>query len=198
MAHRRSSRRGVSDTQRRKKAWFTVKEIVGGGGASPGFQTSFSTTLTTPGVGGTSTRSVFALLAGSGTGADPLVSQIPEESTILRMRGSLLFPKNVPDTGGGPADSQFAVGFGVTAIRDSNADSYPAPISEGDWDGWMFLRQSAVSPVDSIGTMVDVKSMRKVKSGDFFFISFEASAGVNVLNTVGLWMLDLRILLLLP
>jgi len=98
--------------------------------------TSSSVTLTTPGVGGTSVKQVLAFTNGSGTGADPLVSLLPDESTILRIRGSMVFPKNIPvAAGSGPCDAEFAVGFGVTALRDLNSDSYPAPISEAGWDG---------------------------------------------------------------
>jgi len=200
MAHRRGFRgRGISDSQRRKKTWVSVKLLIGGGEARvPGFSTGINLSVTPGTLSGEASRDGFILSSGDGTGNDPLVSTLPEESTILRIRGSLDFPTS----DGAPAilatDINTSFGFGVTGLTDNNATSYPGPISDADWDGWMFLRQSHLKPVSSDGTVVDVKSMRKLKSGDAFFIMAEGVPLSNMGNVLQEWHFDLRLLLLLP
>jgi len=63
----------------------------------------------------------------------------------------------------------------------------------------MFRRQSSVSPLDSEGTNVDVKSMRKIQDGEAFFVSTEVVRGQAVVSEVfHTWIYDLRLLVLLP
>ncbi len=199
MAHRRGSfrSRGISDSQRRKKTWGQVKILVDGA-ETPGFVTSIGLQVGTGSVAGRGFRDGFFLLSGDGTGASPFSSTIPEESTILRIRGSVSFPKYTA-LATGTSNVDTAIGFGVAGISDNISTSYPAPITDADWDGWMFRRASSVSPVDSEGTVVDVKAMRKVKSGDMFFVMVEAVQGLNNVTPATFdWQVDLRILILLP
>jgi len=200
MAHRRSfgRGRGISQAQRRKKTWIQVKQLVLAGG-NPGFVTGVAIELSSAGVAGAGSRAGFFGLSGDGTAGNPFESTIPAESTILRIRGSLLFPKyfNAGNSDAGNID--VAIGYGVTSISDLNSSSYPAPITDAEWDGWMFRRQGPVGPVDSAGTIVDVKAMRKVESGDVFFVMAETVNGLgNVTPASFLWQLDLRLLVLLP
>ncbi len=201
MAHRRSTRgRGISDAQRRKKTWAAVKVVANGAGTAgdPDFLTAFVLETPAAGSAGESQSDVLALIdSGSSLGTGDELSTLPEESTILRMRGSLVFPKTdgTPTAGLG-VTTQFALGIGVASIRAIVGGSSPLPISDADWDGWMFLRQSAVAPLDSVGTIVDVKSMRKLRGGDALFIAAETinqATGVS-----GQWTMDLRLLILLP
>jgi len=199
MPHRRSlgRGRGISQSQRRKKTWIAVKNVVDVS-RTPGFLTSFAIEVVTPvGLTGSSTVEVLAAMTGDGTAGSPFISTLPEESTILRIRGSVLFPKNVIDASGTLIEAEFAIGFGVKAISDNLIPSFPAPVTDVDWDGWMFRRESAVSPVDSEGTVIDVKSMRKIKSGDAFFVAVEGVSGTAA-STTGVFVMDLRLLLLLP
>ncbi len=199
MARSRSFRgRGISQTQRRKKTWVSTVIAAGGAANSPGFNSTVGINIAPNLTPGNNSTAGLILMSGDGTQASPFVGGLPSESTILRMRGSLSFPKNTYDAAG-LVNNQFAIGYGVSGISDLNADSYPTPISHADWDGWMFLRQSAINPVDSQGTMVDVKAMRKVQDGDVFFISAETVAGDGTPSATNQqWLLDLRILLLLP
>jgi len=202
MAHRRGSFRKISDSQRRKKSWISVKTAVGGGGAGDSsFVTSIQMftpmTLTT---GGSTEDDLFALVSSGQVTEGDEVSTLPEECTILRSRGSLLFPKNVPSsdpTTGGAADN-YAWGFGISDIRSLVNGFSPGPIVDSDWDGWMFLRQSGVSPLDSEGTMVDVKAMRKIKTGDALFFAAQAVNGDGVETPAATWLFDMRLLILLP
>ncbi len=201
MAHRRGSfrGRGISESQRRKKTWISVKTATGGSGSlASAFTTAniMETPVTTASAGSFGTD-IFALVS------DPVVEQgeeastLPEECTILRARGSLLFPKNL--AAAGPIiEDNYSWGFGVTDIRSIQGFSAPGAIIDADWDGWMFLRQSGVSPVDSMGTMVDVKAMRKIKNGDALFFSAQAVNGGSTITPAGQFLFDLRLLILLP
>ncbi len=192
--------RGISQAQRRKKTWVQLEVLVGAGTASPGRTGALGLDVTTPSVNGTTNRDGFIAMTGDGSGAAPFASLLPDESTILRIRGSLVFPKNGASTVGfDPLETQFVFGVGVTGISDLNSDSYPGPISDADWDGWMFLRQSALGPADSNATLVDIKAMRKIQSGDALFVMAEGAANLNAGQSIsGSWQFDLRVLLLLP
>lgn len=148
---------------------------------------------------GGSVQDGFIAADGSGTGADPLVSTIPEESTILRIRGSLLFPNyNIDDPIVAGAAFETCFGMGVAPIKDLDADSYPGPCSEASWDGWMFRRQSSLEDITFEGSIIDVKAMRKVKSGDAFFVMAEM-VNISAVGTLDFdWQWDLRLLILLP
>ncbi len=195
MAHRRSAIRRPNQTQRRKKTWISIKQLTAVG-VNPGILTTLELTVTSPGVLGQASRAMFLVAGGDNTGGNPLTSTLPEESTILRIRGSLLFPKTTLT--GSLVDTEMAFGVGVTGTSSATSSgSYPAPITDSDWDGWMFRRQSAVSPVDSIGTVVDIKAMRKIQSGEALFFMAEAVDGGSTAD-VGTWIFDMRVLLLLP
>ncbi len=202
MAHRRGSfrRAGISQSQRRKKAWIGVKTANGAVGAT---QVLFNTSIVmetaiTGAAAGAQQTDTFGLVGSGAVEAGDEQSTLPEESTILRARGSLSFPKNSSTGGQGPANDNYAWGFGVTDIRSIVAAVVPLPITDVDWDGWMFLRQSSVAPVDSEGTMVDVKAMRKIKTGDALFFAAQAVSGDAVATPIGTWIFDMRLLILLP
>ena len=199
----RSSRfrgRGISQAQRRKKTWLQVSALVGAGQSS-GLGGSLQFEVTTPTQIGSANRDGFIAMSGDGTGDSSFEGSIPSESTILRIRGSLAFPANLPRTIGNleVGDNQFNFGIGVSSISDNQATSYPAPISDSDWDGWMFLRQSAVADITYPGSVVDVKAMRKINDGEALFIMAEGLTGSSAGTSVDAeWLFDLRVLLLLP
>jgi len=189
MAHRRSFRsgRGISDSQRRKKAWIDMN-------AAPGFGEDIAggslgtATLGAPG------EDVGVLVFPSST------NQAFAESTILRIRGVLNVPKS---TSVNQADmtSVFAFGIGIISEQASEvltAIPNPATASGWDWDGWMFLRNNYTTPVDPAGEIVDVKAMRKWHSGDsIVFVAGVATS--EVAGEVGqIFQFSLRGLFLLP
>lgn len=200
MAHRRPRGRGISEAQRRKKTWVQLKsEVNAAGGNESQFQTSFmiGVPASIGAVGGTE-KTAFAAISDPAVpvGLGDEVSTLPEESTILRMRGSLVFPPHVTAVANIP--SQYAIGYGVTDIRSIVGGAFPGPIIDADWDGWMFLRQSGVGPLDAFGSEVDVKAMRKLQGGDTFFVAVESVAGTGAGADAAEWNFDLRLLLLLP
>jgi len=163
---------------------------------SPGLQGSLLLNVSTSATQGVGVRDTFLGISGDGTGAAPFTGSLPSESTILRVRGSLVFPK----TNAGTANvlEQFSFGFGVSAISDNLSSSYPAPITDMDWDGWMFLRQSGASVQSAFGSVIDVKAMRKIQDGELFFIAAEGVTVGGTGTADNLWIFDLRLLLLLP
>jgi len=193
----RSFRRGISQSQRRKKSWVQMKLTISTGAQNPGFATSIALETAAPPSAGTAERDGLVAVSGDGSGTDPFVSTLPEECTILRIRGSLLFPENTIQRVPAAGDASHNFGFGVTAITDLDPSSYPGPCSKPDWDGWMFLRQSALKPIDAAATVLDVKAMRKIKTGDAFFVMAESVLQVGP-GVVQSWIFDLRLLLLLP
>ncbi len=171
MAHRRGSFRGrsggISETQRRKKAWIDMNAQAAIGNDISGGQL-FPPAVVAPG------DSVSILQFPSQAGF--------QESTILRIRGNVNVPKSAY------ADSAntdvFAFGIGIVSDQAAEASAVPNPATATgyDWDGWLFLRQSDAPPVDSVGTIVDVKAMRKWKSGDsiVFVAGLATSAAAGV------------------
>jgi len=127
MAHRRGGfrGRGISDSQRRKKTWITTKIASEGVGNAAVFQTAIKMeTADTASAIGSFTNVLFAAVTDPDVEVGEERSTLPEECTILRVRGSLLFPK----TNGGIAtlgrvSDQYAFGFGVTDIRSIVSDT---------------------------------------------------------------------------
>jgi len=199
MAHRAFRGRGISQSQRRKKAWIGVKTPIPGAVSQTGFTTAVVLAVPTgPGIIGASTAIVFGVInPGTGTQGSEL-SNLPEESTILRARGSLLFPKTTFDSLTGTIIDQYSFGFGVTDIRSIVAGAVPKPITDVDWDGWMFIRSSALPPVEANSGVLDVKSMRKIKTGDAFFLVAEAIGASTSPSVAADFVFDLRLLMLLP
>ncbi len=192
-------RPGISQSQRRKKTWGQVKfATVGPGGTGSLFVTSIHMhTNATSNVAGAIQNDLIAAIDSGISGLGDEISTFPEECTLLRARGSLLFPKNLQSGTVLTADN-YAWGFGITDIRSLSEGFSPKPIVDSDWDGWMFLRQSAVGPVDSDGTVVDVKAMRKIETGDALFFAAQAVNGDSVITPAADWMFDMRFLILLP
>lgn len=199
MAKRTFRGRGISESQRRKKTWITVKTPVAAAAGNSLFLTVINMfTTDTAASAGAFTEQVIALIDDPIAGVGDESSSLPEECTILRARGSLNFPKNEIFAGQLTVDTNHVFGIGVTDIRSLVSGSAPLPVTDSDWDGWMFLRQSSVSPVDSEGTIVDIKSMRKIKNGDALFMAVQTVAGSAAVATGGNWTFDLRLLVLLP
>jgi len=186
MAHRNRNfggRGGISDSQRRKKSWRSLPQ---GLGSEPnGF---FLQTASAALPDNHTTVLFFS------TTNNPDIA----ESTILRIRGFLEVQKTSSLVGGTDAYA-----FGICVASEHSAavvDGVPNPASaEGaDWDGWMFLRSSTEVAVDIQGTIVDVKAMRKIKSGDALCLVAGFSTNNSSGGPVGTFVGSLRGLFLLP
>jgi len=177
MAHRRSfgRGRGISQSQRRKKTWIPFVAPATGDGLSfgdDGLILSFvaaSQSITSPG--------------GQTVGFFSISDEIPEESTILRIRGSLELPKNVAGAG----SNVHAVGIGVMERTAAESGVVPNPASPAGaaWDGWMFYRSTMLPPVEAESSLFDVKSMRKVQGGYAVIIVAGTFLSVEPAQSVG-------------
>jgi len=173
--------RGISETQRRKKAWIDMN-------SAPFFGNDISgSSLTPPDTVGNNENTVAILQFPSQPGFN--------ESTILRIRGNLSVPKSTYAGSGG-----IAFGFGIGIVSDVSAEALavpnPATAVGYDWDGWLFLRQNTTVAVDPTGEIVDVKAMRKWKSGDS--IVFVAGLAAESATVSQAFPFSLRGLFLLP
>jgi len=192
--------RGISQSQRRKKTWISVKAAVATPSAGDSiFTTSFQLPVAQTGASdGSHSEVAFGLIDVGAAGDGDEFSTLPEECTVLRIRGSLLFPNNAFASGDTLPINNHAFGIGVTDIRSIVNSNFPGPIIDSDWDGWMFLRQSALKPLDAQATMMDVKSMRKIKTGDALFFAAQTVNGTGGGGASADWAMDARILVLLP
>jgi len=182
---RSTFRRGISQTQRRKKAWidmnvlpFFGKDLAGG-------------ELLPPPI--------------AGVGESVSLLQFPSqagfiESTILRIRGSITVPKSIYTSDASDNTTITAFGIGIVSDQAAEALAVPNPATSTgyDWDGWMFLRQSGLDPLDANATTVDVKAMRKWQSGDsIVFVAGAATDAVAGYTSIAVDF-SLRGLFLLP
>jgi len=201
MAHaRRSFRgRGISDSQRRKKTWIQVTGPTFGTDGIQGLDQTPNINFEVPGTGGTAvdgspTASSLVLFS------DPVLDKVPEESTLLRLRGSIVMPKNSIAT---DTVTNIAVGIGVMESGAAALGAAPNPSTPdgGAWDGWMFYRSTQLPPVEAESSVFDVKAMRKVQGGQSIIIVcgqfFTTTGAVSSAPPFSVQM-NLRALILLP
>jgi len=183
MAHRTRGRSlgRIPDSIRRKKSWLSF-----GLAADPTFIIALQPA--TPAIGAP-TVDVVAVASGD---APHLV-----EGTLIRMRGSILVPKSSDDTV--VADVMaFGIGFVTDEAAAAAAVPNPATVLGADWDGWMFFRSNVAAPVDTTGTIMDAKSMRKWNSGmSLVLVAGAATTNGTPVATAAV-QLQLRGLFLLP
>jgi len=159
--------RGVSDSQRRKKVWIDMN-VAGGLGFDASGGGLFLPTTASPG------EDLAALVFPSST--NPSFA----ESTILRIRGVVNVPKSSYSSSQSGIEC-FAFGIGIIsdqAAEVQTAIPNPATATGYDWDGWLTVRQSDVPPLDSNATVIDVKAMRKWRSGDSIVFVFGSASGI--------------------
>jgi len=197
MPHRgRSFRRGISDSQRRKKSWVQVTGPATDG-VVQGAQTPNMRFVI---LGSTPVGSSFS--ASIGLFSDPVLDKIPEESTLLRLRGSLNLPKNAVS---GFLVTNFAFAIGVMEAGAAGLGAFPNPATPegGAWDGWMYYRSQQQGSLDANAGIVDVKAMRKMHSGSAIvavfgqFIVDANGATIGPTSDIEA-QLNLRALILLP
>ncbi len=176
MARRRFAK--MPESQMRKKTWIQANDPSGiTPSATDAALTQIRLALTAPGAGkGRYSGQFFALIDDTTE-----LSSIPEESTILRMRGELSMPDNVVALQG----LDFAFGIGITDVRSLLGGSPPNPAADPSWDGWMFLRHGFQTE-NEIGTggygdhVMDVKAKRKIRGGEaLFFAATQQNTGAS-------------------
>jgi len=198
MARGRTFRgRGISDSQRRKKSWIQITGPTVGTDGIIGSQQTPNMNLQIPGGGTQDTPYGLSI----GLVSDPILDKVPAESTILRIRGSVNLPKNQLTT---IESENFAIGIGVMESTAAALGAFPNPATPegGAWDGWMWYRSQQTGALDANASLFDVKSMRKVQSGQsiivvagVFVSTSDGSQSSNVAVDVGI---NMRALILLP
>jgi len=157
MAHRRggSSRgRGISQSQRRKTKWVS-------------FGTDSNIPISIGIINEVGNQVTGTEVTATAFIADPM-SEGLQESTILRIRGSLFLRENKKAALLSNRFSEaFAYGIGVVTQEAAEAGAVPNPASVdgASWDGWMFYRSQMEPNIDAQSTVIDVKAMRKLESG---------------------------------
>jgi len=181
---RSTFRRGILETQRRKKAWIDMNALpaVGDDISGSALQPPDQTIIGEP------TLSLLQFPSQAGF----------LESTILRIRGTLSVPKSTYAVSATTTVSAFGIGIVSDDAAEALAVPNPATATGYDWDGWLFLRQHSTISLDPAFEIVDVKSMRKWKSGDsiVFVAGFASNAGA--VQMADLFIFSLRGLFLLP
>jgi len=159
---------------------------------------------TLPAIGDDISISVLSPPSLAGPGDSVALLQFPsqagfQESTLLRIRGSLMFPKSEITSG---VDSAISYAFGIGIVSDQSAEALavpnPATATGYDWDGWLFLRNAFSAPLEPTAEIVDVKAMRKWKSGDSIVIVAGLATNVAAGEATIPFKFSLRGLFLLP
>jgi len=201
MAHRGSfrGRSGISQSQRRKKSWVQVTgPTIGTDGSVNLDKQTPSINLVVP---TTSQGAVDVAVASAGVFSDPVADKIPAESTILRLRGSVNLPKNSFTV---TTVENYAIGIGVMESGAAALGAFPNPATPegGAWDGWMWFRSQQAGSLDANASVVDVKSMRKIQSGQSMIVvvgEYLTRTDGAVATTLAFSVqINLRALILLP
>jgi len=187
MAHRRSFRSGsTSQSQRRKKSWFSISSYAPGDDLA-------AIALTPPDLVAPGNSLTLLALDGAGTAPSLL------ESTILRMRGMVDVPKSIINDNAGSTDiTAVGIGFVTNEAAEAGAVPNPATVNGAEWDGWMFLRSSTQPSIDAASTHMDVKAMRKWQTGQSLVIVAGAATARAAGFTTDAVRMVLRVLFLLP
>ena len=128
--------------------------------------------------------------------------------TLLRTRGSLTFL--LTGTGSIADGLSGAIGMGIVRLPAFNVGvtAVPTPITEQDWDGWLWWHAFSMRSVTSTiadganaagisdRVIIDTKAMRKLDEDDVLYFAIET---VDEVSTAVLqWHIDTRVLLALP
>ena len=156
------------------------------------------------GTGGTGSETVGAsssIIVGSS------LAVLADGFTLVRMRGHIsAFLTAVTGAGDGFTGA-FGIGLATTAAIAVGVSAVPTPITEQDWDGWLYwtpfwCRGVKASSTDGANAVsgafrqeIDSKSMRKVGESMSFYAAFEV---VETGSAVMEFMHDSRMLFKLP
>jgi len=114
-------------------------------------------------------------------------------TTLIRTRGVFVaFLSSIGTIGDGFKD--FSVGIGITteeAFTVGGVTSLPLPLSDDDWDGWLYHQhvgafrgssttELATGPIEAVRVQIDSKAMRKFEDGMVVFAAFETGVEVGV------------------
>ena len=148
------------------------------------------------GVGGTSGQGVTTSAAGFLGSA---IEILEDGLTLARTRGAFNAELLTATAAGDGFQGAIGIGIVTKSAIDIGITAVPTPITEQDWDGWLFW--ATVSVHDSLagnGTqeiIIDSKAMRKTSEDTVFYAAFEV---VEVGTATATFFLDSRMLFKLP
>ena len=160
------------------------------------------------GIGGAVAQS--AITVSADLIVSPALSILFDGLTLVRTRGQLLIFLTSATAAGGGFVGAFGIGVANTAAVVAGAGSLPTPVTEVDWDGWLFwhaiqviapgaLAESTVSDeLTGVAGMsaaqrieIDSKAMRKIGIQDSIFGVLQV---VELGSATADWFVDTRIL----
>jgi len=154
------------------------------------------------GPGGTGVNA-FSASASSimGSGITPLSDGL----TLARLRGRLIVSLDSADAIGSGFTGAFAIGLTTEAAFAVGITAVPTPITESDWDGWIYWKPIQVLSQDAsdVGVSraafqvedVDTKAMRKFNEESLLYAAVEL---VEIGAATADIAFDSRVLFLLP
>ena len=131
---------------------------------------------------------------------------VGERATLVRLRGDAYVQLLLAAASGDHMSGALGIGIVNDQAFATGISAMPAPITEQDWDGWIWWKAFAVmvvtdteavdSALNSWHFPIDTKAMRKMQAGDTLFISAQASVEGGTVSTK--IFVDTRALLKLP
>ena len=130
-------------------------------------------------------------LAGSGSALlGTGISAAGDKLTVVRIRGELLMYLDLITAATDGFVGAFGIGKASLAAFTAGAASVPTPLTEEQWDGWMYHQYFALAgPIigttannaignitglsGAIRTVIDVKAMRKLDASDVIYAAVE-------------------------
>ena len=145
--------------------------------------------------------------------ATSVVTVAADGITLVRTRGRLVLSLESATAGINGFWGAFGIGVATSAAIAAGAASVPTPITEQDWDGWLYwtavqvyssapLDSGAAADLDNLSGRtavqqieIDSKAMRKLDVQDGLYGCLEVTEqGTAAMS----WSVDTRILLKLP
>ena len=152
----------------------------------------------------TSLSSSTTILVSSG------LSILEDGFTLVRTRGSLLLQLGTADAQGSGYAGAFGIGVATTPAFVAGAGAVPGPITEQDWDGWLYwapVQLTAAGVITAVANTAmdaqtgvqridfDSKAMRKLTEDDTIYGALEVT---EVATATLRWRCDSRMLFKLP
>ena len=145
----------------------------------------------------------------SGSGAvflGAVANLLSDGHTLARLRGRFAAFLPVASAAGDGFQGAFAIGIATQSATAAGIGSVPTPITEQEWDGWLYHQYFGIHAGDrtagdsnwvsaSIDIEVDSKAMRKLSENSSIYAALEVvEVGTAEIDSF----FDSRILLLLP
>ena len=130
-----------------------------------------------------------------GNGQEALV----DGQTIIRLRGYVELVLETAAAAGDGFTGAFGIGIASAPAFAVGITAVPTPITELEWEGWMwhqiFSVHSGVSSRDRVAFEIDSKAMRKIGTDEVIYAAWEGTESGTVTSSIAL---GTRMLVKLP